>query len=321
MTSNSGQNHTTTALKSGCKYIVSALGVCFVLFVVGTLGLFVFTYVQTKDNIGYVVEKMSTADATLVPLNDVINSTDQATCQQFLPRLQQEQDSCINALNDAQEKLTHIGAYRSFLLPQQKEALDTLQQSITARKDLLRLGTQILSGADTQAKIATNVEQAINLSLEADGAIKQSVAYSQQLEQALSQNHNAELDFGKALELDQQAQQKLAQAQSLLTEADQLKGVCIWPDFGKYLEQKKQAASALFKADSLMAHGNFSEAVTVLETYDTCDKQAAELAQNLEAQKDGVMASITQESADTQQQYTQALSVAAECDAKIRTYR
>ena len=281
------------------------------------------THAKAVDNLNAAIARISDADAVIAPLDQAIASEiSTSDVSEDLTNAMMSSTTATNALSEASSLVDEAAQSRSSLTDEQTAALDACRVSISSRRDMLKVGGELLKVDSSVSKALQSLDSAYAGIADANDKVKQSEDTYLAYAAAVSANEDTSAyDLWANVDLDNVALTDITNAQASVEQAKSDYADADYSALETYLAARVTALQLLVQYDTCVANGDDDGASAVLDDYNAANDAMNAAAASVPA--DGrtlVRAAYAATTSEQSRAYEQARSSCAAADATIRAY-
>ena len=302
--------------------------VCALLIAAGAGGYFAWRQLEgAKEGhaqIDAAIEAMGKSDDSVLALNDAVGGTtgDGTLSVDDLEGIAADAMAGLSNLDDVCARLDAARGFDQFLDDDDRGAIDALQSSADARRDLVTQGNEVLALRVSALRANESLDSAIDKAVEADGLVGKSVDAASAYAASISGGESDVTDASVPVDYDKQAASALKEATSLLSEAKEACPSADLSAYEAYLKQRTAAVAKLTEADQAIAAKDYEKAASLVKEYNKADAKASELAKALPDDASTIFSTaIESDLSSALAAYDQAFATVSSADQVIRGYQ
>lgn len=295
---------------------------------------------EVNEKIEQTIAALARTDKAIVDMDKLLNKpVDSASLNDMKQHISQV-DKTNAALLDAEKLKSGLGPESVALSEEQQRVVNALNDSIAGRKDMVKLGSEILQQDIVFSDIRAHLSNTYGKIVEADAKVREALGkakeYAQQqkaqadaqlkaaqnsrkkseehADTTLSAQSIVDLDI-QALEALKLAKSELETAKSLLPELDTTAVL-------SYIEAKTKAVTLLQELDTAIAENKVKDADAKVKSYNDADAEVKPFAEALPSSPEAVFEALYQQRvAHIHNAYFAARNKVAAADGIIRQYQ
>lgn len=271
-----------------------------------------------NQDLAAVVDLISESDEVVIPLDEAVASEIDDAENTELATLMESYDDTVAQLDQAEEQLQAVRS--TYSLNDEDAALcDNIQTSISARRDMLSVGQELLAADTALSTARSHLETALGKMVEANDAVLRSVEAANEYSKSLAGEESSQDDPNVPVDLDNQALTLLNEAKQEVASAKEAFPDADYTSYETYLDAKIAAVELLLDIDEAIAAKRYSAASGKVDDYNAADAAATEAAAAVPETASDLLREPYEQITSTQRdRYNAARRSAADADTAIR---
>lgn len=305
------------------RTLLVVLIVILVIVALAVGGFFVLRgYVRTQatENINAAIQRLSDADAIIVPLDEAISSEiSSSTVSEALTDAMLSSTTASNALTDAETRADQAGKYRELLTEDQGQVIDAIKGSVSARRSMLEIGRTLLATDKEVSGALTSLDAAYASIESANAKVQEALDLSTAYFAAGDQDSGVDLWY--IVECDNQAIAHITDAQNSVAAAKEAFPDADYTALETYLTTRLAELQVNLTFDTAMANGDEESALAMNDQITQAAAASAQAAASVPGtSRDLVRDAYAVVTSGQSTSYDEARSACASNDEVIRAY-
>lgn len=305
------------------RTLLIVLIVILVIAAVAVGGFFIFrenVRTQATENINAAIQRLSDADAVIVPLDEAIGSEiSSSTVSQGLTDAMLSSTTASNALTDAESRAKQAEQHRALLTEDQTQVIDAIKGSVTARRSMLEIGRTLLATDNEVSDALTSLDAAYASIESANAKVQQALDLSNA--HFAAGDADSGVDLWAIVDLDNQAITDITNAQGSVAAAKEAFPDADYTSIETYLTTRLAELQVNLSFDTAMANGDEEGALAMNDQITQAADASTQAAANVPGTaRDLVRDAYAVVTSGQSASYDEARSACASNDEVIRAY-